>query len=256
MNTQKMKMAAKLGALVAALSLFFSAFSFGAVTYRIKDTKHNLGSTGYSNWRATDTSEICIFCHTPHNSVAGKKWLWNRTLSGSSPTSFALYTSSPTISFKSGPYGVLSEVSKLCMSCHDGVTALNSMANPSPPPSGGGAINTAFGDSQYCGEENGCLPWSVNIGNGALWTGVNPGNDLTNDHPVSFSYSAAMNNDNTINDISVPKNAGLIFWTAAGGTTGDMVECVTCHDPHIKSNPKFLRRSNGSSNLCFACHNK
>lgn len=235
----------------------------GAVTNGVKYGAHNLGTTGQGNFgggaTGTAETEICIFCHTPHNAQAGKKFLWNRI---ASVNTFALYTASPTLNFtKAGAQ--LSEVSKMCMSCHDGVTALNSMANPKPMP-----------NIDQIGDIQSAEPWGPNIGE---WSVTNPsgGGNLTNDHPVSFSYAASAAGDNTI----VPADGGgksvgggvLPLWDDGTGTY--KVECVTCHDPHINYGywswsqqipngggdttlAPFLRRSNASSNLCFTCHNK
>lgn len=255
MKINKIKGIRYIGAAILVLCSGFFTASFGAVVYGVASTKHNLGSSGIGDWRATSTNETCIFCHFPHNSVAGKPFLWNRELSTVfpiSPTSFDLYSSATLTSAALG--AVISDVSKLCMSCHDGVTALNSMANPTTKPSGGG-IAKHLGD-EYCLD---CSlgVWGPNIGEGdpfdAASMAIYPGTNLRNDHPISFSYSDAQTEDSTgLQPISNPKAEGLVFW----GPNSDQIECVTCHDPHINSIPKFLRRSNGSSNLCFACHIK
>lgn len=250
MKINKIKSIRYLGAALVVLFSGYFTVSFGAVTYGVASTKHNLGSSGFVSWRATSTNETCIFCHFPHNAVAGKPFLWNRQTSAGSPTTFDLYSSATLTSAALG--AVISEVSKLCMSCHDGITALNSMANPTTKPSGGN-IAGSLGDIYYS-EEFGGFGWKVNIGEGEKDFLVDsPGTNLRNDHPISFSYSDAQTEDSTgLQPISNPKAEGLVFW----GPNSDQIECVTCHDPHINSLPKFLRRSNGSSNLCFACHIK
>lgn len=223
---------------------------------------HNLGTTGSGNFAGGTETEICIYCHTPHNAEAGQKFLWVRQ---GQTASFALYTASPTLNFtKAGAQ--LSDVSKMCMSCHDGATALNSMANPRP-----GMVSNRLGDvwdPSFTGE------WGPNIGEWGVDSGGSGGN-LTNDHPVSFNYDqsyAAESAAGTLYPINDAKAKGLVFW----GPGQNMVECVTCHDPHVnygswysrepgrqhslgtfdRSLAPFLRRSNASSGLCFSCHNK
>lgn len=250
-----------LGATAMVLFSGFFSLSYGAATYGVRYTKHNLGSTGIGGFKATMESEVCVFCHTPHNSVAGQNFLWNRVpQAGVSPTSFNLY-SSPTLS--SAALGAaISDVSKMCMSCHDGVTALNSMANPTSryqlnelggPVGAGDAFSTWIYDDPF-----GIGDWGPNIGEGVAPLS---GGNLRNDHPISFSYTDAQGQDSGLKLISNPISEGLVFW----GPNSDQIECVTCHDPHINYNSaqggdpalaKFLRRSNASSNLCFACHNK
>lgn len=239
-------------ALVAAALL--ASGSAQALTNGVKFTDHNLSTSGGlagSQFVSTDETEICIFCHIPHsaNTAGGKKFLWNRP----EPTAstFALYTASPTLT-SAARGAVISEISKMCMSCHDGLTAVNSMANPRSV--------TMQGFDQLGDPDP---PIMANIGEGDATLGTGGGN-LTNDHPISFSYADARTQEGagtTLKDINTPKGQGLVFW----GPNSDMVECVTCHDPHVNYNTSyggdgslrpFLRRSNSSSNLCFACHDK
>lgn len=266
MKIKKIKGIGYLGAALVVLLSGLFTLSYGAVTLGIRYTKHNLGSTHVAGgqFKATNESEICVFCHTPHNSVAGQKFLWNRQTDANSPdqNSFALYSSATLTSAALG--ASISDVSKLCMSCHDGVTALNSMANPRAGMGGPVGAGDALSTTVWWGEDLGEGPqWGPNIGEGdVLNLGTNPGNNLRNDHPISFSYSDAQTQDSSgLKPISNPQTEGLVFW----GPNSDQIECVTCHDPHINYNSayggnpalaKFLRRSNASSNLCFACHNK
>lgn len=230
----------------------------------VKWTPHNLGVTNVAgNFRADpgvpgNETEICVFCHTPHNAVPGKSFLWNRN---DSTATFSLYTASPTLNFtKTGI--AISEVSKMCMSCHDGGTALNSMANPRTVAMLGGVYGDEMGDiwdDILLGSG-----WGPNIGEGSGDPDVTPGGNLTNDHPISFSYSQSQAADSTIKAMDGGGQAvgGLPLW-------GGKVECVTCHDPHINYNTiyptadgsralykPFLRKPNSSSSLCFTCHDK
>ena len=48
---------------------------------QIKDTKHNLGTSGTGVNKFSGTAEICVFCHTPHGAdTSAAVPLWNRTL--------------------------------------------------------------------------------------------------------------------------------------------------------------------------------
>lgn len=235
-----------------------------AVTYGVQYTPHNLstsntsGSPFDSGATGTTETQICIFCHTPHNAQPGKTFLWNRISEPS--VTFAMYTASPTLDFT--PSGTLSEISKMCMSCHDGVTALNSMANPTPMNAGGDQLGDVW-QEVIMGE------WGPNIGEGV--PGPSGGGNLTNDHPVSFEYLES-EADPTIKTSSGSSINGLPLWNNGDGKY--RVECVTCHDPHInygywsyrqgidnftagdKTLAPFLRMSNEGSALCFSCHNK
>ncbi|MBI5182353.1 MAG: hypothetical protein HZA06_05540, partial [Nitrospirae bacterium] len=103
-------------------------------------TKHNLSSywpsdagTDLRTVTSSTTTEMCVFCHTPHGSniddLGGgvKAPLWNKRLSTTS--GYFLYDEvwSPTLDAYRGanpkpsaPTGY----SKLCLSCHDGTLAI------------------------------------------------------------------------------------------------------------------------------------
>ena len=102
------------------LLTLFSTSAYAGVA----STKHNLSVTGTGNIKATSEQEICIFCHTPHNS-APQAPLWNRASSGSVYTP---YNSSTIFSSPGQPTGA----SMLCLSCHDGTIALGSVLSRTP----------------------------------------------------------------------------------------------------------------------------
>lgn len=156
----------------------------------IKDTKHNLGSQqSAGNNRFTETGEICVFCHTPHGAdTAAKIPLWNRQATAS--PSYATYNSLGTLSLDGGTAAVGS-TSMACLSCHDGVQAMNTVINA---PGSGLAGSAA---------------WQAGKNAGTGWEGtrqsagkmINPagGNfipavaaddaGLKNDHPVGIQYA-------------------------------------------------------------------
>lgn len=251
--------------ILVVILLPFPSISLAVVVNNVKKTVHNMGATNPIATHTLETTEICIFCHTPHNAVAGKRFLWNR-IDTFAANQFMLYTASPTLNFAKGV--VISEVSRMCMSCHDGATAMNSMANPRAP----GFTMRIANDIYPIGGE-----WGPNIGGYDSDTSTG-GKDLTNDHPISFEYQEAQSADSTlkIRDGGGKSVGGglLPLWNNGDGKY--RVECVTCHDPHIYyGNPggrslgqdycdgvgdcslrPFLRKSNSSSGLCFTCHNK
>lgn len=263
-------------ALLAVLCVGYATVSFGAPSHGVSNTKHNLSTGGqFGGWKSTNESEVCVFCHTPHNSAPGKQFLWNRINTADvADSEFVLYTSSPTLNFSSP--AAPSSVSKMCMSCHDGATSLNSMANPR------GAVMTGYdqlGDL-YWGEEPAPpgLGWGANIGNADIADvgipaqynyqvpAADTGGLLLNDHPISFLYKESCDADATIKKTGADCNGSSIgglplWWSNDNGLVGYKVECVTCHDPHINyvaepAYAPFLRKANSSSNLCFTCHDK
>ncbi len=230
----------------------------------IAGTPHDLsvGSGGVE----FNTDRVCVFCHYPHNANPAVP-LWNHTLSTST---YDLYTSSTIDSdYAAGitpPTGVsLSNTSSgLCLSCHDGTVAVNSV-NTGPSgitevvSTGGGVIDaTTYAISSTV---------SVYIGT-----------DLTNDHPVDIIYrgssddpdlndpstvictNAATGQDITVQDLLRPGNNGL----------QNTVQCTSCHEPHKSltadtdicgnsytgASKNFMRIDLAGSLLCYGCHNK
>lgn len=216
------------------LSLIFSLLAAVPAMADIVNSRHNLGSSGSYTYKTAsgDTSEICIFCHTPHNAVKTYP-LWNR----SAPVTgtFDFYSSAYFNMMPSGArYGAsftTDSISLFCMSCHDGATGLFTQ------------VVNKFGETAGSLPNDGTLGGYAAIAEDAF--------SLRNDHPVNFQYDSTA--DTYFNTISTAKFLGSVRFF---GTNEDYVECASCHDPHLTTNGKFLRRANTSSNLCLACHNK
>jgi len=228
----------------------------------IRNTKHNLSVTGPGPVQSVSETKICVFCHTPHgaeNLPAAP--LWNRKLSGATYTP---YTSDSinAADIAAEPGGS----SKLCLSCHDGtlaigaVNVLNGQVDQNITLSGTGA--------------GGTMP----PGEGAL-TGFtrNLGVDLTNDHPISFTYDSALAlSDGELRDPAIESHISERSPGVKPLVPLELgkVQCVSCHDPHIRDtditqNIKFLRLNrfqtsqpsgagfNASADIiCVACHDK
>jgi predicted CXXCH cytochrome family protein len=166
--------------------------------------------------------QICLPCHTPHNADTSVPFspLWNHEVT---TATYQVYTSPTLDATVDQPTGV----SKLCLSCHDGTVALDSY---------GGATGVEF------------------ITGDALL-----GTDMSNDHPISFTY-----------DTNLALTDGELFdpSTTASGLGGtidaDMLfdgslECGSCHDVHNTvnpGNPHLLLIDNAASALCLTCHDK
>jgi predicted CXXCH cytochrome family protein len=190
--------------------------SFAADT--ILNSKHDLSAAGPGDIRAVTETEVCMFCHTPHRGT-GENPLWNHSLS---TTTYKLYESSTTKATIGQPTGA----SKLCLSCHDGTVAL-------------GKLSSRANNIQM---RNGVTIMPVGASN--------LGTDLSDDHPISFTYDSALVSANgqlkdpsTLNDkVKLDHNGQL--------------QCTSCHDPHNNQYGKFLVDDNRGSALCVACHNK
>jgi predicted CXXCH cytochrome family protein len=196
-----------------------------------------------------DIRETCVFCHTPHNaSSAG--FLWNRT--NPVTTSYTMYTSATLTMINMGlaPTGL----TLMCMSCHDGVTsiAVGTLVNAPAPGTGPSDVVKIGGTYDMIGDvyfPNMFNPeWGANIGNLTPPGTYGTVGNLSNDHPVSFTWV------NGVPGIKDPP------WTGEGATAlklfNNRMECSTCHNVHDSANQPFLRMSNNNSNMCTTCHDK
>jgi predicted CXXCH cytochrome family protein len=166
-------------------------------------------------------SQVCVSCHTPHGASPAVP-LWNHSLPSPANT-YNVYTGSATIDATDLSDFLSSDgsISSLCLSCHDGTVALGSLVND--PGDLTDTTTTITGDA-------------------------NLGTDLTNDHPVNFTFDAALIAAD--GELQAPTNA-ILF-----GPTADQLQCGSCHDPHDDTNAPFLIISNAGSALCLDCHVK
>lgn len=195
------------------------------------NSKHNLSVSGPGPIKAVSETQICVFCHTPHDASPAAP-LWNRQLSGQTYTSYASGSLQATVGQPNG-------YSRLCLSCHDGTIAIGSVHNL------GGQSATV--QMQGTGP-GGVLP----AGNTLL------GTNLTNDHPISFVFNPTLAAaDGELVSPSALTGAIRLYEGANPGVR-DSVQCTTCHDPHLTINPKFLKKSftGQADNLCLTCHVK
>jgi predicted CXXCH cytochrome family protein len=122
----------------------------------------------------------------------------------------------------------------LCLSCHDGASLDDALVNP---PNGLGATP------------------AIAVGTNITNTNAIIDQDMRDDHPIGFSYAAAVSQDS---ELDTKNNAETDLGTGAvsyGG--GDDVWCSSCHDVHgVTGVDTFLRINNTGSQLCLACHIK
>jgi len=148
----------------------------------IANTRHNMTQStavdpngsigGIMNGVRNDYGQVCVYCHTPHaaNSTAAAP-LWNRTIKAHTYATYdQLGTQLTQVIGQPGP------ASLTCLSCHDGLTAVDSIINM--PGSGmadnaqATSQNTTFLDS-----------WSGNAGGFAAapsHAGLNSDDSTTN----------------------------------------------------------------------------
>jgi predicted CXXCH cytochrome family protein len=187
----------------------------------IINSKHDFRTTSSAQIRSATGQDACVFCHTPHNAAPGS-YLWNHKLS---TRDFPVYSSS-TLQSTVTPIQP-QDVSKLCLSCHDGTIALGDTVND-------GSIAFAQGNGY-------ALPST---------SASNLAGDQTfaNDHPFGFvpRLSTETINPSGLDPVRLDKSGKL--------------QCNSCHDPHKEdADPitrKFLVKSNQASAVCLTCHQK
>ena len=280
---------ASVGFIAAGAASALDTYNDGDAANGIGNSRHNLGSFDL-HVMTTGTTEICVFCHTPHHTNTSNSPPWNR---GTSTASYTAYGS--TIANTSVASGDLGPTTLACLSCHDGVTTLDNIVNK---PGKGGLQGGSAGWAIY--ED------AVQVSNTITSSRLVIGTDLSNDHPVSVTYygedsptpRASLRDTSTqlsmidltadlASSASTYDNGNLTqnLWAVKGyissaATIGDLlrngkVECSSCHDPHFSnksfnevdatydsgetdSNGLFLRRVGGNtgSGVCRTCHNK
>jgi predicted CXXCH cytochrome family protein len=214
----------------------------------IELSKHNLSSSSTNTIRSATTNgttEICVFCHTPHTATPDAP-LWNRTnVSGpyttyASDVMTALSYSLEDPSSTSAAGKAEHVKTRICMSCHDGTIAMGNVVNlPSGFP---------VSEISMVGAAGGLMP-STEAGY--------IGTDLRDDHPVAVKHLPSQ--DQELKAIS---GSNARVYSLSGGKVvssqvdGGYVECTSCHDPHDDQYGNFLIDENVSSKMCRSCHSK
>jgi predicted CXXCH cytochrome family protein len=196
--------------------VLISMFSIGSVNAQISGSAHDLTGTATFPGSWDGGTDACRFCHTPHNSNAVAP-LWDRNASDTTG-SFTVYASPTMDNAMPQPGGV----SNGCLSCHDGVTAFDSLLGYTGTP--GNTLNTTD------------FPGTTAI----------VGDDLSNDHPIGVTVSGTTE----MNTVAAITGAGVRLFGA------DNVECASCHDVHKTTYTYFLRLDPDGADLCNACHTK
>ncbi len=200
----------------------------------IVGSRHDFTNSGFTG------GQICVICHTPHNADVSvtEAPLWNHTLT---QKVYQLYSSPTLDAIPLQP----SASSKLCLSCHDGTVAVDSF---------GGQPGGTF----------------VMTGDPAVGAGPE---DLTDDHPISFTYDTALANlDGGLHD---PATTQVIIGEGDKTKGPDSIsnlllfngtlQCASCHDVHnnFTALPApgdmtnyLLKVSIAGSQLCLTCHDK
>jgi len=256
---------------VITLVLVFVLISFSvaeAVKGQLGDAidgdkhKHNFSANADAdgpralNDGSINSTRLCVYCHTPHGATA-ESILWNRRdpIGPNGDGTFPLYASG-TSNLQDGDvqaaaqYGPTYDTypngaSRLCLSCHDGVSAIGGVANIGdiPMQPGNDTITDYFG------------PASTAI------------IDLSVAHPISFVYDATvagMLNEPgrkvSADQYQIPADPSISPLDGQG-----RMQCTTCHDPHLdtllggQAGLPFWRHTTGIivdeyDDVCMNCH--
>jgi hypothetical protein len=196
---------------------------------------------------APATTQICVFCHTPHHGRTDSAPLWNRNNAGGTYTAYGA-------TLAGTPSGDGTEIvtgsSLACLTCHDGVTTIDNLINRPGKDTKGGDMGWSFTEK------------GTDALTGSQRTNIQT--DLRNDHPMAIDYMTDgraslrdttdiiadldMTQAKTITDSNVgdpfmgrSDNYWSVFgYINAGASIADLlrdgrVECASCHDPHYKN---------------------
>ncbi len=201
------------------------------------------------------TTQVCVFCHTPHHGRTDTAPLWNRGTAAVSYTPYAATIAGTSSSLATGS-------SLACLSCHDGTTTIDNLINRPGKGSGNGAAGAADLGWTFTEKDRDTLAAGGDPNNFArLVIGV----DMTNDHPMGIVYetdgrASLRPVGTTLTSLSMAQahtvhgsgSAAATFgrsdnyWASFGyinGTAtisdllrnGGQVECASCHDPHYRN---------------------
>ena len=238
---------------LSVFAVFFAAGSnYGAPGPKLTGAgnKHNLSSSGTGAYKATNTSDprssqVCVFCHTPHN-ARPQTVLWNRndttqTFGHYSSQTLKLHTDSTTRTasdYKNEPSGS----SRLCLSCHDGVTALGAVIVGGPIEINSSTTTKMAGSHVFDRTK------------------------ITNSHhPVSFIYNSIVRDRlNTLEGAGTYRLPSDIPAVAEVRLDKERrMQCTTCHDPHQTQFADALtpfwvmpgaNATDAHDKVCTACH--
>ena len=200
----------------------------------VAETVHNLSISGPGDIRSFSETEICKFCHIPHDAVVEEP-LWGHALS-----QVRRYN---TATLRRGrddarPAPQPDGSSRLCLSCHDGTVALGEIAGEPRTLQMVGASRLGPGRRGYLGT------------------------DLSGSHPISFVVQASERTatlDDGERDMAVKPLGTIAGDRHVRLDANGKMQCTTCHDPHDDSNyqpglvPRFWVKPTVGE-VCLTCH--
>ena len=216
--SRRIKSTAMVVCLLGAVMLIWAGSAMGQIT----GSSHDFTNTGGGSYKGAASQ--CVACHVPHNPlVTTGAVIPLQNHAETIASGWTTYSSTTMDATMGNPSGI----DLLCLGCHDGSVAIDAY---------GGGAGTTYMSAAF---KVGAVPVQGTAGL----------SDLSNDHPVSFSYDESDAADTGIVAVgSVP--AAIKFFGAAND-----VKCSSCHDPHNGGGFTSLLRADPVT-ICSSCHIK
>lgn len=225
--------------IIAVLAVFTAT---SALALSVVNSRHDMVASGFASAPVGGSTEVCIFCHTPHGAQTSvtQAPLWNNRVSANIVAagiynSYAVINGVSMKSFTATEAQINATDARLCLACHDGGVGL-----PVNQPNSGDMVISIT---------------KLMDANALL------GTNLSNDHPIGMDLGATPQTSDpgirTIPDIKTNFGGVTPFFGSLDDSINIMY-CSSCHDVHDSDPVKkpFLRKSNVGSALCKACHVK
>lgn len=213
--------------IMAVLALLAAA---PAIANSVVGSSHDMVFSGFASAPVGGSTEVCIFCHTPHGAqtTVTQAPLWNNTLSAS--INVAGIYNSATMNYTVTDAQINATDVRLCLACHDG-----GVGEPVNQPNSG----------------------NMEISTNTMSANALIGTNLTNDHPIGIDLGGTPETtDPGLHSIAEITGATGFNENPFYGGASNTIWCSTCHDVHDNADVPFLRMNNAGSAMCKACHNK
>lgn len=249
------------------------AYAGASATQGINGSKHDMNRFAENSVGGTGVKDVygrtCVFCHTPHNATPDTNGpLWNRTTTGTALGSYVwiapLNSNNSQLKIANDP---LVGPSRLCQTCHDGVTAADSHASNGTQTgvkkiTGSTVIDLSITHPIGFDYDKAAAGVSATANTGGRGAGeIRPSSSF---YLKSATYGAGAGFDtHAPSDFTTKKISDTLF----NDGNGKIMTCATCHEVHNTTNVApsanpggtanfFLNSDEAGSAICLSCHVK